>query len=122
MRPSRDAAFVTLESPGRVLKLNPVTRAITGSLDLPADANGIRPHIRGLAINSASDKVFVTRFTSPDQAGQVYEINPATMTLTRTIPLAIDPGPDTSVSGRGLPNYLNAVAITPDGTRAWRIS
>lgn len=117
--PDGSHAFVTLEALGRILKLNPATRAITGSLDLPADANGIRPQIRGLAVSSTSDKLFVTRFISPDSAGQVYEINPASMTLTRTIALAIDAGPDTSISGRGLPNYLNAIAITPDGTRAW---
>lgn len=117
--PDGNNAFVALQALGRVLKINPVSRTITASLDLPADANGIRPQIRGMAVNAAGDKLFVTRFISPATVGQVFEISPQTMTLTRTIALANDPGPDTPLSSRGVPNYLNALAISPDGVRAW---
>jgi len=33
--------------------------------------------------------------------------------------LAIDPGPDTESSGRGIPNYISALTLSPDGRRAW---
>ncbi|NQZ58250.1 MAG: c-type cytochrome, partial [Lentisphaeraceae bacterium] len=35
------------------------------------------------------------------------------------IHLAIDPGPDTEDKGRGLPNYLSQIIISPDGKSAW---
>lgn len=117
--PNGSSAFVALEGLGRLLKLDSVTRTITGSYDFPSDTNGIRPKVRGVAVSGDGTKVYVSRFVSPDTYGQVYEVNAAAMTLTRTITLAIDLGPDAPTSGRGLPNYLNAIAINPDGTRLW---
>ena len=96
MPPSRSAspwrrtappAYVTLQALGRLVKLNPATRAITASLDLALDPATPRPspRIRGLAVNSDS-----TRSSSPGSsprtaAGEVFEVNAATMSLTRTI-------------------------------------
>lgn len=117
--PDGSNAFVALQALGRVLKLNATTRTVIGSLDLPADADGIRPQIRGAAVSGDGGKLFITRFLSPANSGQVFEINPATMMLTRTIALTNDPGPDTTTGGRGVPNYLNSVALSPDGVRAW---
>jgi mono/diheme cytochrome c family protein len=117
--PDGTNAFVALQALGRVLKLDSASRTVVGSIDLPSDPNGIRPQIRGVALNAAGSRLFVTRFLSPPGAGQIFEIDPATMTLTRTIALANDPGPDNTTGGRGVPNYLNAMAISPDGVRAW---
>ena len=121
MAPDGSAAYVTLQALGRLVKLNPATRAITASLDLALDpANPeTRPKVRGLAVNAASDRVLVTRHISPDARGEVFEVNAATMSLIRTITLAIDAGPDSSQNSRGLPNYLNGITISPDGLRAW---
>jgi DNA-binding beta-propeller fold protein YncE len=55
----------------------------------------------------------------PAQYAEVYELSAAKLARVRTIPLAMDPGPDTGDSGRGLPNYLGAPAISPDGLRMW---
>src|SRR6185436_3156517 len=44
---------------------------------------------------------------------------PSSMALVRTFDLAFDNTPDGENSGRGVPNYLTHVAITPDGRRAW---
>jgi YVTN family beta-propeller protein len=117
--PNGSNAFVALQGLGRLVKMNPVSRTVTGSMDLPSDTNGIRPQIRGVAVNGDGTRVYVSRFISPDAHGQVYEVNPSTMSLVRTITLAMDPGPDAPTSGRGIPNYLNAIAINPDGTRLW---
>ncbi len=110
--PNSTAAFVAAQGAEALLKLDPTTAAITASLDMGAGPNS-------LAISGDSTRVLVTRFISPDTEGEVWEVNPTTMALTRTFSLAFDNTPDTEHSGRGVPNYLMQVAITPDGRRAW---
>lgn len=117
--PNGSNAYVTLEALGRVLKLDPSARTVVASLELPSDADGIRPQVRGVAVSATGDRLLVTRFISPATAGQVYEISAQTMTLNKTVSLVNDPGPDTPLSSRGIPNYLSSLAISPDGVRAW---
>jgi len=117
--PNGANAYIALQGLGRVVKLDSATRAIVASYDVPSDTNEIRPQVRGVTVSGDGSRVYVSRFVSPDAYGQVYEINSASMTLVRTITLAHDPGPDTPVSGRGIPNYLSAIAINPDGARLW---
>ena len=33
--------------------------------------------------------------------------------------MALDPGPDSESAGRGVPNYVSSIVISPDGTQAW---
>ena len=119
LSPDGGHAFVTLQALGRVVKIDTTSREVTGELDLPSDPDGIRPQVRGIAVSGDGSRLFVTRFLSPADRGEVYEVDPASMSLTRTIALATDPGPDTPLGARGVPNYLNALAISPDGARAW---
>ena len=72
---------------------------------------------RGLAMDG--DMLLVTRFRSADDAAEVYRLDARSLAVQETFTLALDPGPDTSSAGRGLPNYLSSVAISPDGSRAW---
>ncbi len=117
--PNGGSAFISLQALGQVVKIDAGTRTIVATLTLPPDSTGIRPQIRGVAVNADSSKLFVTRFISPDEGGQVYEIDPVAMALMRTIALAPDPGPDTSTSARGIPNYLSGLTISPGGDRIW---
>jgi Uncharacterized conserved protein len=117
--PDGSAAYVALQALGRVVKLDRATRQIVASLDLPSDPDGIRPQVRGVGVTADSAMVLVTRFISPDEGGQVYEIDAATMTLRRTMALAPSDEPDTPTSARGIPNYLLSIGIAPDGKRAW---
>ena len=55
---------------------------------------------------------------SGEEFGQIYDLNASTMALTRTIPLHRDRGRDGSSSGRGVPNYVGGIAISPDGQYA----
>ncbi|MBC7955027.1 MAG: Ig-like domain-containing protein [Cytophagales bacterium] len=110
--PLGTAAFITLQGSGRVLKLHPGTGAVQASLSA-----GTSP--RGLAISGDSNRLLVTRYISPLDRGEVVEVNPSAFAVTRTFALATDPGPDTEGSGRGVPNFLSAVTIQPDGKRAW---
>ncbi|MBI3882422.1 MAG: Ig-like domain-containing protein [Verrucomicrobia bacterium] len=110
--PDGTAAYVTLQGTGRLLRLDSVTRAISGNLD-------VGPTPRGIAISGDSQRILVTRFISPDAQGEVVEVSAATFTVARTFGLAIDTTPDREDAGRGLPNYLSSITISPDGQRAW---
>jgi cytochrome c peroxidase len=46
-------------------------------------------------------------------------VDTASMTVVSAAELVVDPGPDTDRTGRGVPNYVFSVALTPDGTEAW---
>lgn len=122
--PDGSAAYVTLEATGRLLRVDPLG-AITGSLD-------VGPHPRGIAISGDSSRIFITRFVSAPARltdpgnpasivlpeAEVREVAAAGLTPVRTFSLHFDAGPDSEASGRGVPNYLAAVAISSDGRRA----
>lgn len=110
--PDGAAAYVTLQATGRLLKINPVTRSIVGDL-------AVGPSPKGLAISGNSERILVTRFISPSDHGEVVEINALNFSIARRYNLAMDPGPDTEAEGRGVPNYISAVTISPDMRRAW---
>ncbi len=75
--------------------------------------------VSSLALSGDGTRLLATRFISPDTQGEVWDINASNMSLTRTLPLAFDNTVDGENTGRGVPNYLIAAAITPDGRRAW---
>jgi len=122
------SGFVTLEALGRVLKLD-ATGASVASLD-------VGPNPRHLALTQGATQLLVSRFISPPQpgestatvqttvngaavGGEVLLVDPSSLTLTRTVELQHSSKPDTETSARGVPNYLGAPAISPDGKSAW---
>ncbi len=110
--PLKTAAYVTLQGSGRLVKLDPRNGAVQATL-------AVGPNPRGVSVSTDSTRIFVTRYISPASRGEVTEVNPTSFVITRVIGLAMDPGPDTENSGRGVPNYLNSIAIQPDGKGAW---
>lgn len=112
--PDKASALVTTHGKGELWRFSGSTRASTGMLALGATA-------RAIAITGNGARALVTRFVSPDTAGQVWDVAlGANLTLTRTIALADDTTTaETASRGRGLPNYLASIAIAPSGTRAW---
>jgi DNA-binding beta-propeller fold protein YncE len=64
--------------------------------------------LRGLAWSR--DVGVLSRFRSPDESGELW-VGPSWDLLT----LAPNEGPDSDTSSRGVPNLLEAVAISPDG-------
>ena len=118
--PDGSAAYVTLQALGRLLRIDPTTRTVVHSLALGPDASGIVPKVRGIAIDSDSGRILVARFVSPDEGGEIYDVEvlDQATSLTRTVALGIDRGPDTPDSGRGIPNYIGSLAISPDGVHA----
>lgn len=104
--------YVTLQAAGKLLKIDARTRSIVA--EIPAG-----PTPRGLAISSGAKRIFVTRFISPHDHGEVIEVDAEALAVARKFDLALDPGPDSEAGGRGVPNYLQAITISPDGLRAW---
>jgi DNA-binding beta-propeller fold protein YncE len=110
--PGGSTAYVTLEALGQVLKLE----AATGRILAKAEPG---PSPRGMALTGDGKRLFVTRFLSPVDHGQVAEIDPESFAVTRTHRLALDPGPDGESNSRGVPNYLSSLTLSPDGRTAW---
>ncbi|MEM1452107.1 MAG: Ig-like domain-containing protein [Planctomycetota bacterium] len=98
--------IVCLEGEERVVRL-----AFDGTIGDSADV-GRMP--RGLAITGDGACIFVTPFLAGGSPARVLELDGATLAVARDVELADDPGPDTEASGRGRPNYLGSIAITPD--------
>jgi YVTN family beta-propeller protein len=124
--PAGGSAYVALEGSGRLLKLDAASGAQQGSVDTGS-------HVRGVAVGSDGNTVYVSRFITPrlpgeetaivqtntGVGGQVIVVNAVNMSVANTIILQHSDKPDTEVQGGGLPNYLGAAAISPDGGSAW---
>jgi YVTN family beta-propeller protein len=78
------------------------------------------PTPRALAVSGNGSRLLVTRFISAEQEGQVAEFAAASpdLALTRTFTLSYAITTDGGDRAAGVPNYLSAIAISPDGTRA----
>jgi YVTN family beta-propeller protein len=123
--PDNQHAYVTLEGSGRVLKLNAANGATLANL-------AVGPNPQKLSITANGSRLLVSRFVTPPLAGEgtaapqtasgggeVVVVQPSNMTVTATVRLAHSHLADGSVQGRGIPNYLGAAAVSPDGTSAW---
>jgi DNA-binding beta-propeller fold protein YncE len=73
---------------------------------------------RGLGL--ADGTVYVSRFVSGDERGTVYAVDADEPSSVTELTLRLD---DTTIDaedrGRGLPNYLAAPAVSPDGSALW---
>ncbi len=119
------AAWVALEAAGKLIRLDAVTGAVTGTVNTG-------PNVRHLSITGDGSRVYLSRFISPrvpgeetaapqaaNGGGEVLVINTATLAVAQTIRLQHSNDPDTENSGRGIPNYLGPAVISPDGVTAW---
>ncbi len=123
------AVFVSLDALGRLLRIDSESGAVTGSVD-------VGPHPRHLAVTGDGNRVYVSRYMTrplPGEStanvtpeidgnpvgGEVVVVNAGAMTIRKTIVLRHSERPDFEMQGRGIPNYLGAMAISPDGRSAW---
>lgn len=104
-------AYVSLFATGKLVEIDATTRSVSRELVLGPTPAGVSVADDG--------RVFVTRFISPAEHGEVWVVSPDTFTLKSTIQLPFDPGPDTESSARGVPNYVSAFVISPDGKQAF---
>jgi len=77
----------------------------------------VGPTPKAMALHNS--RLLVSRFISPSTHAEVYDINTNDMSLTRTIPINKLTVPDDIDHGSGLPNYLNSIVISADGTTAY---
>jgi YVTN family beta-propeller protein len=127
--PSGATVYVVLEGLGRLLKID------TGN-DTTIDSLEVGPNPRGISVSGDGDVIYVSRFITrplPGEStrtvvteidgerlgGEVVVVNAATLSRQGTITLGYSDKPDFAVQGRGVPNYLGSVAISPDGQSAW---
>ncbi len=106
-------AWVTLEGASAVVAVALEDGQVRERVDLPPDPDGRPLRPRGLAVHP-DGRVFVSRFLSAADEGEVLILRQG---VTQGLPLAIDPGPDEDDSGRGVPNLLAHLALSPDGER-----
>ena len=121
------SAFVALEATGRVLKISPA-----GATQADVAVAGARH----LALSADGTRLLVSRFITAPQPGEgtatvqttaagantgaeVIELDPATLAQRRRFVLQHSSKTDSTIGGRGVPNYLGAVAIAPDGRSGW---
>lgn len=106
-------AYVPLMALGEVVRLD----GKTGEVKL---REFVAPMLRGISMNAEGTSLWVTRFISGEGHGEVFQLDPATLELIVRHDLIEDTTTeDSDVQGRGLPNYLFSVALTPDGVEAW---
>lgn len=105
VRDAGGGAYLTLSATGEVVRLS-----ADGAI---AARKFVAPTVHGLT--DFQGRLYVTRFISPDERGEVYVLDRATLDILDTIELGFDPGPDNEAAGRGVPNYLAEVTISPDG-------
>jgi YVTN family beta-propeller protein len=122
-------AYVALEGSGQVMKYNADRYSRTATLN-------VGPNPRHVSVSADGATVYVSRFITPPLpgeatatvqtrpggvpvGGEVVVINAANMAVLRTVVLAHSDREDDEAQGRGVPNYLGAVAISPDASQAW---
>ncbi len=123
--PDGSAFYVALEATGQVLKYNATSQAVAANQFI-----GNSP--RHIAITGDSKQLLVSRFVTPalpgegtlqvdvtKTGGQVVVLDTSAMSVMKTIELLRSDTSNADGDGRGVPNYLGAAAISPDGKTAW---
>ncbi len=111
--PNGSSAFVTLTGSGVLKRYSTSSRAETGSLPLG-------PTPRAIAITGDGSRVLVTRYLSAATRGSVWDVaNGTSLSLSNTYVLGRNYISDSSSNGRGIPNQLSGISISPDNQTAW---
>jgi YVTN family beta-propeller protein len=123
--PAGSAAYVACAASGALLKLNPSTGATLGTVN-------IGPNARHLSMSGDGQSLYASRFVTPPLPGEgtalvqtssggaeVVKLAANPFAAVSTIRLAHSDLQDFETQGRGIPNYVGAAAISPDGTQAW---
>ena len=119
------SAYVAQEATGNITR-------IAANATLGASVN-VGANVRHLALNAAGTQLYATRFitlalpgeatatvqTSATRGGELVVLDTGSLAVQRTIVLQHSEKADNTVQARGIPNYLGAPVIAPDGASAW---
>lgn len=75
------------------------------------------PTARAIAVAGDHSRVYVTRFISEREHGEVWSVDPQSHAVSM-IRVEYDETPDGNNSGSGISNYLSGIAISPQGGTA----
>lgn len=123
--PNAPFVYIAAEGKGEIVKINVESNVLS--------SNSIGGNPRHLAITADGQKLYVSHFiTAPVQGestaapsmsandgGEVTVINANDLSVLSTVRLGASVQLDTEASARGIPNYLGAPVISPDGQSAW---
>ena len=111
--PTGSTAFITLSGSNKVAQLS------TSSLNVTTENAIASPHAMALVDDAAT--LLVTRFISNDDQGEVQLLSASgSLAPQSVLALAKDTNSeDTGDQGRGLPNYLDHISVSPDGRLAY---
>ncbi len=103
--------YVALYGSGEVIKINLARREISSRLK-------VGPYPKAMALHQ--QRLLVTRFISPQNHGEVYDINTNDeMSLSGIIQINKVEVADDIDHGSGVPNYLSSIVITRAGGAAY---
>ena len=104
-------AYVSQEGTSSIVKLALPTGQLLAELPVTAWP-------RNLGFDGKNRRLFVGHFISADSEAKVSVIDTTSFALDRIIALGLSREADSPNGGRGLPNYLGALALSPDLTQA----
>lgn len=112
LSPDGARAYVTLLGTGELAEIDVAKRAVARSVE-------VGPSPRAIAVTADGSRLFVSRFVSPLDHGEVTVLDGDSLERVRVEELAHDESPDSESGGRGVLNYLRSLAVSPDATRVF---
>lgn len=110
LSPDKRTAFISLYATGEVMRLDVaggnMERAQVGSF------------AKGLAVSRDNKNLYVTRFITTGDSAEVVVLKAQTLEISKRLKLAPDFTADSEFGGKGKPNYLNSITLSPDGRYA----
>lgn len=106
-----DTGYAALAGSGQVLRFSAGSAQETARLTIGFES---------IALARTGTQLYAARLKSPDAAGEIARIDLTTFALAEGAVLDLDTtSPDSGTAGRGLPNYVAAMAASVDGSRVW---
>lgn len=116
-------AYVSLSAAGLIVKLDVLGNIL---MKKPVSSN-----LHSLSLSDDGSTLYATQFISMPQSGEsgivvnpiegadVFKFNAQSLELTDLIPLQHNDVVDGHLAGRGIPNYLGPLVLSPLGTTGW---
>ncbi|MDN5202257.1 PKD domain-containing protein [Fulvivirgaceae bacterium BMA10] len=110
--PDGSLAYITLQGTGRLLKISTAEKHILNDI-------AVNPSPRGIAVTHDGQYAYITRFISDQGRAEVIYVRTDDLKIEKNITLRIDNTPDFDDNGRGIPNFISSLTISPDGEEIW---